>query len=836
MIGRVIILAIAVLAACPGVSEAQVEPDLAARAIEEVAGLDLGMRASPTPDDYKLAADLLSLALELDPDNADMARSMSEAAWSSGDNESLIEATRAIVRADPRDAVAQLRLISTTIARAQTVPERLELYERFTGERASEVLPASVRSRLLLDAALLHRESGDGSDFELYLRRAARLDPTHKEAQALLAQTIASRGVSPSTLLRLQLRLLESDPIDPHIHITIARLCAEQSATDSAWRFLNNAADIYAVDRGQPPALLQEKLLALGWQYDGPQSILDRLNPALEDDRATLRARIESRLELDEPIDDLGSPEDIRYNAGIDRIRLLAAHALGDEETVDSVLTDLRLGVREVFDTVVEEMSRRGADRGYLLGIYLQEVITFQTMRSITGVDAETIQTDIDRIIEEAPSLEQFFRPFEPFSLYVNGEYERARELAVTKLTPSGARDLLIALSSDKLGETERAVAEYIGLTRDYALEAVGAFARSRLEQILDGEDIITDEGREMARLAGAVPEWIDRMINNPENTMRLVIRPVRATFAAHAPARVVIELQNLTSEPIALGPEHPIDTDMLIVPGFRGKSGDLNGTPRPKVVDLARRLRLKPLETLTVELDPDSIHTRWLLRTHCARNHTQRWRVMQGFKPSGRTGGLINSPFGLVTETELIERRPTQGAGDPPARIAERIAAGAGSTLVRAVNAATALLLDRPRAGALGEDALASISDALWDRYEDADAPTRAWMLAVLPSSTAAPEMDAFDRRVVEMHTGDALSSGAPDPGVLAMLVMTRVISPRSPALEIARTHDDGRVRYVAMMVERRIDEFEDLYAGVREPFETLTPAPQRDYGLDGD
>jgi len=813
---------------------AQVAPERAARAIEELVGLDLGMRESPTPDDYKLAADLLSLALDLDPDNADLARSMSEAAWSAGDNASLIEATRAVVRADPSDTVAQLRLISATINRAQTVGARLELYERFTGERAAGVIPASVRSRLLLDASLLHREAGDEARHELLLRRSARLDPTHKEAQALLAQSISARSVSASTMLRLQLRMLESDPIDPHIHIAIARLCAEQGATDSAWRFLNNAADIYAIDRGRPPALLQEQLLALGWQYDGPKSILEQLNPALEDDRATLRARIEARIELDEPIDDLGKPEDIRYKPGIDRIRLLAAYVLDDRETVDSVLKDLQLGVRDVFESVVERMGKRGANRGYLLGIYLQEVITFQTMRAITGVDPEVIERDIERIIEQAPSLEQFFRPFEPFSLFVNGEYERARELASTKLAPSGARDLLIALSSDRLGETERAVEEYIGLTRDYALEAVGAFARSRLDQILEGEDITTEQGREMTRLTAAVPGWMDRMIDSPQYTMRLVIKPQSGVFECHEPSRVVIELQNLTPAPIALGPEHPIDSDMLIVPGFRGKSGDLRGAPRPKVVDLARRLRLEPLETMRVELDPDSVQTRWLLRNNCASNHTQRWRVLQGFKPVSSSGGIINSPFGLVTETQLIERRMTGGSNAPIERIIEAVEnASGGAAFERAVVSATARMLDPGRAASLVGAVAQDLRDALWARYERADDATRAWMLAVLPSAAAAPLMEGFDRRVLELHTGEALSSGDPDPAALAMALLTRATEAGSPALEVARTHPDERVRYAAMTIGARFDAFEDLYALVSDPFETLTPKPRRDDGL---
>ena len=820
-----------VLGSIPGVARAQVAPDRAARAIEELTGLDLSIRRPPTPDDYQLAADLLSFAVEFDPDATEIARSMSEAAWSAGDNQSLIEATRAIVRADPRDTVAQLRLISAIINRTQTVDERIKAYERFTGDRAAQAIPASVRSRLLLDAALMRRESGDDAGFERMLRRAARLDPTHKEAQAMLAQSVASGGVSEPTHLRLQIRLLKADPIDPHIHIAIARLCAAEGATDSAWRFLNNAADIYARDRGQPPASLQEQLLSLEWQYEGPQSILDKLNPALEDDRATLQARIDARLEMNEPIDDLGDPMDIRFNPGIDRIRLLAAHALDDRESVRSVLDDLRRGVRDVYDNVLERMEKRGANKGYLLGVYLQEVITLQTMRAITGVDPDVINNDIDRIVSQAPSLEPFFRPFEPFTLYVNGEYERARDLAVNKLVESASRDLLIALSSDKLGEMDRAAKEYIALTRDYPLEAHGAFARSRLRQIREGEAFVTEEGHEMARLTGEIPGWMDEMIHRPENTMRLRIAPLDDTFETHEPARVAIELRNLTPRPIAVGTDHPVNSDMLIVPGFRGKTGDLRGDPRPRVADLSRRLRLAPRETLRVELNPDSIQTRWLLRTNCMTNHSQRWRVLQGFQPLAG-GGIINSPFGLTTETQLIQRRLIPETKAPLDELIGSLGGTNPATTERVVATSAAILLNPESRPDLSEDDHARLVDALWELFERADAPTRAWMLATLPPAAAAPPMAPFDRRVIELVTGDSLAGDAPDAAVLAVVLMTRVTAMPSPALEIARSHDDRRVRGVAAMIEHRLDALETLFSSVTDPYKTLTPASDRDIG----
>ncbi|MBO6514797.1 MAG: hypothetical protein JJ974_12615, partial [Phycisphaerales bacterium] len=93
-------------------AQAQASDAQAARAIETVVGLDLGLNEPVSPSDYQLAMYLLEMALEMNPGDAELARSLAQAAWMSADHETLIEATRSIVKNDPSDTVAQLRLIS----------------------------------------------------------------------------------------------------------------------------------------------------------------------------------------------------------------------------------------------------------------------------------------------------------------------------------------------------------------------------------------------------------------------------------------------------------------------------------------------------------------------------------------------------------------------------------------------------------------------------------------------------------------------------------------------------------------------------------------------------
>ncbi|MFK7758985.1 MAG: hypothetical protein AB8C13_03440 [Phycisphaerales bacterium] len=812
-------------------AQAQVGSDLAADAIEIVAGLDLGLNEPVTPSDYTVAMHLLSMAHELDPSDTDLARSLVEASWLAGDQQVMIQATRAVVRNDPKDTVAQLRLISAIVNRSQTVQDRINAYQRFLGE-GSEKIDPSVRSRLTLDMALLEREQGNETGFLAALRQSAKLDTANKEAQSLVAQHYSHKVTASSTRMRLQLRVLYADPLDPHVHIAIAKMCAAEGATDAAWRFLNTAITIFRIDAGRTPDQLQQEQLSLLWQYEGPQAILDQLNPSLNDERETLAATIEGRLAANEPVDDLQTPEDIRYEPGIDRIRLLAAFILENQEVVDSVLLDLRRSLRAYFDIIQEQMLKRGADRSALLGLYLKEVVAYQTMRAIVGVDGEVIKDDLRQITKNSPELERFFFPLEPFSLYAEGKYEEALAIARNQLRRSAPRDLIVGLCFEKLDRQDEAIEIYTQLTLDYPLQAVGAFCRTRLKDLTGNATQITSEGEIMAQIADAVPSWFDKMITNPENTMSLNIVPTKTIFEADEPASLRIQLENLSTLPLSLGNSHPIDSNLLVIPGFRELDGKFRGKPRAKVVDLGRRLRLMPLEQLSINVNPDSVHTRWLLNTQPHSAIRQRWRVLQGFKPM-QGGGLINSPFALVSESVLVERRVLPDTAHPFVKLIDGIGSTDSYDFRRTMQGAAAILYRPSLRADLSESELTRMVDAIWDRYAREDTSTRVWMLGILPTRIASPAMKSFDERVQQTLVSESLIDNGVDPVLISMVLMTRVESLGSPVFDITRDHKDNRVQYISGMVNERIKNLEPMYAGVDAPFETFAPAAEQSLGF---
>ncbi|MEN0021350.1 MAG: hypothetical protein AAF747_10755, partial [Planctomycetota bacterium] len=144
-----------------------------AEELTSLALIDLRAQAEPTREDAAAAGTLLSFAQMFAPNDAELVRQRLLAADAADDGELVESLTRQLIRLDPTDTVAQLRAIGHRVAREQTAEARIRLFETLLGQESIDV---SVRSRLALDAALLHRELGDDEKYAELLVRSLRLD------------------------------------------------------------------------------------------------------------------------------------------------------------------------------------------------------------------------------------------------------------------------------------------------------------------------------------------------------------------------------------------------------------------------------------------------------------------------------------------------------------------------------------------------------------------------------------------------------------------------------------------------------------------------------------
>ncbi|MFG0292784.1 MAG: tol-pal system YbgF family protein [Phycisphaerales bacterium JB050] len=241
--------------------------------------------------DYRLTALGLRLARLQVPDDAELLRN-EIAAWAAADDVSrVMDSTRELVRLDPRDTIAQLRLIDAQIGRLNTAEERREAYERLMGP-AGERLRGSVRSRLALDAALLAREEGDQQAFLRLMTEATLLDSTNKNAAALYASVMLPTARTRVERFELLANVLLADPLDPGAYENAAIELLSAGAYEASLRFQNRMRELLSAS-GQDymsrlaltdPQYFDENrvndYLIASWQHDGVAEAISFINDA----------------------------------------------------------------------------------------------------------------------------------------------------------------------------------------------------------------------------------------------------------------------------------------------------------------------------------------------------------------------------------------------------------------------------------------------------------------------------------------------------------------------------------------------------------------------------
>lgn len=830
-----------------GASIAQSEPQalghdpVLASHLSRNAILDLGLRQVPSPRDYQLAAILLSIASDLDPMNADLARSVVEAAWSAGDHEAMMAATRRVIKADPLDTVAQLRLVSSVINKEQTVEGRLRLYDRFLGD-AGKSLDVSVRSRLALDAALLERESGNAQGFVERLLLATKLDVSNKPAALLAAQFYSEVTSDPVVLLEYQFKLLFADPLDANVHLTIARILAREGAFVSSRRFFENAIILYKIESGRAPAMVEEIRLALNWQIDGAQQVLDDLNPILDDRRAEAQALIDSYIELELPTDDLLRPEEILYELGVDKLRLLASYHLGDQELTQLVLDDIQSTVNMEINAIGSIMGNYGVNQNMLMMKLVNSFADFQVMRAISELDTEDIREDIKQLVETVPAIAPYFKLIEPMALYAEGKYTESIELA-SEYPASPMLELIKGLANEKLGNPGEAIRIYTGVVRAYSLEAYGAFAQSRLGVLGVGDQTLTDAGKEMIRIADSIPGWIDQMNSRPSFFMYLHMGTSAGQIEALDSAMVTVRLKNVSPIPLAVGPSHPIDSRFLLESVIDHQSDDFQGMTIPKVLGLNHRLRLNPREELEVTIPADSPGTQWLLQMQPNASTSQRFRLLQGLRSrvpdsvlariepdaDAKVFGIINSPLGLTAETGLIYRLVLEETSFTVDQLVAQLSSDDEVLRRRAVMASAGRLLLPATGAQLDAQEQTNLVNGLIDLYTKAKSDERARLILLLPHRHQVPAMMAFDDHVVSLILSDALIDSRVDTVVFASALLTRTDAVDSPIFEVLDQASDPRLFTIAGIIQARLESFERTLGTIGPGVESMNPRKDR-------
>ncbi|MCW5769530.1 MAG: hypothetical protein KIT19_12690 [Phycisphaeraceae bacterium] len=802
-----------VLAACalvPSAAMAQGEREvgrrLVADAIWRASVLDLRLRHEPLDRDYRLVGLLLDRAQGYAPSDTELARERVEAWFQAGELDRVIDACRQILVHDPSDTVAQLRLITSQISRQQTVGERLAIYARFLGPGGAGLDP-SVRSRLALDAALLHRERGDLDGFIDHLSMATGLDPTNKEAAALAEAFYASKMSDAPGRLEMLCNLLYADPLDVQVHRSIALLLGRVGAYSQSRRFYVNAVAIMYASGMSPETSVGVDQLVLRWQEEGPASVVKELNTAILSQRDTARRTIQELDRQGIPSTGVTPPAELRLPIALEQVRLLAADAAGDLETRAASAIDLSASVDKLVATVSAQGSAGLIGVDYAMEAAATAISEYLVVTAISNEQSEQIRTAMRAFLSREDVDIEYREQLTPWVELRSGSASTARDKFLALGAENPTMRMGAAMCEEELGnhaEARRLLEEIAAVSRSTVL---GAWARAKAMG-KDGVwgDARTDEAFECREIAASVPKWVDEMITQPRSYMSLTADA--SSVGGRNTLRVTI--RNLSPLPLAVGPERPINSRLLISPkvdvGIQKTSLDA----LPEVVLAERRIRLLQGEAVEIEIWPDIGYAGWLIETQSLRTVRVRWGVIQGFQ-SGVSQTYVPGPLCLMTQSEQVVRGPVMSDAAHEALVGWFGSVGGQdgrdvSDVHRATMRLRGAVFMSESEGGSSESELRAYAEALGSRYASLSAESRIVLIAGAPHSMQHAAMEPLDRAIERER----------DPEVLGMAMLARARDSSSPLLATARESGVADLVRIATLLGERFDDGDVTFGSV--------------------
>jgi len=784
-----------------------VEPDgFLLRSLIRVALLDLRAAEPPRPRDYAVAALLLDHARDLSPNDADLTRRYIEACWSAGDTQGVLHASRQLARLDPEDTVNQLRLITSAISREQTAESRIALYERFLSLPERD-LDASVRSRLALDLALLHRERGEEGAFIGALTRAVVLDATNKEASMLAYNLYRERVNDDAGRLELLNNLLMADPMDPVVLRSLRDEMAQGGAYKAARRFHDVAWGVLDAARVKQSADDSSLGLVLQWMTDGAQGVVQKITIDLRGERERIR-RMQAVTGAGTPTllgEASGRPEDRRLLPAIEQVRCFAALSIGAIEDVTGSIADYAATVEGTIKAMTDPATRPvDIDEDVLNDQIALARAELTLYRLVANVDVGRIDEDV-AALALLPESDPRRVAVEAWRLY------RAGDAGGALLRASDDPDslwcaLLVGQAADDAGQTQAAVSAYRHAMLAAPLTPPGALAASRIRRLLPAGAPLTDRERALVATAAGVPSWIDQMATRPRTFEIVEATPARQSGGALDYIPVRLSVRNISSIPLGLGSDRSVNSRFLFGPNLETVPGGANAGVEPEVCELTRRLRLNPGEEIAIDVWPDAGLTGWIAEVSSAAVVRTRWRVIQGFQPAANAGQEIG-PGCLELNLPAISRNPLDESRMGGKTLLDRLSLTRPSQVPAVVAGFRTHIITMQAATPAEVSAnRALMVNALLPLYATWPARERAIAAAVIPNAVMAAELEPLD----------ALIRADEDPLVRAIAIVTRVNKADDPALAAAEGSGNGRLARLARLQRERVADNARCYASV--------------------
>jgi tetratricopeptide (TPR) repeat protein len=837
--------------------------------LSRIALLNLRSVANPSRENLRAAALELRIVRRLAPDDANLLRLEIEAWSSAGDDDEALAGARELLRLDPADQIAQLRVTIAGLDQLQNVDARLQAYDRLLGPRG-QVVNAAVRSRLALDAALLARDNGDDKAFLHYLTTAMSLDPTNKGAAALFGSYVLGKSEDPMQRVEVLCNIILADPLDAGAYENLALELLSRGAFIGALRAYQIGTQI-AVAAGW--TMTPERVFDLAlcdWRVRGPLPALGRINKVLQDSMNAEAARRARREAEGLP---LGPEKTLYLPPELDLLRLAIAVSQQNEEGVKTVLDAYltagalqidqleskpgntpqeRLRTKMILEAVKLQhlwamlFARERPDEAETL---LEEILAENADRAGADADSATAPDDAsdasptpsesteaqapaetdadntsladgadstpDQAGRGLPPLQpEVIQRFRGWLAMVQGRDRDAEELLTPLMDTDVNARWAMAVLREQQGNSREAMLNFALVAMGNPRSALSAAAWYRL-MALRGEAIAPPkEVQALDRYVVDFAPWLNTFAVDPSSFMTLLVSHEEPVIDALGVIKVDVTVRNISPWPLAVGVGRPIPKRLMLAPRLRLKGKDATELTEPAVALIQKRLRLEPAEEVTVVVSPTRGRLGTLLDNTPGALASLRWQAVQGFTTTA-DGGYRAGAMTVTTLSDVVVRQSLDDTIET-SQLVGRIDTLEGADLLRAIQIARRRIVD--------------------SRVEDEDPQTARTLADAIIARL--PSMDPLSQAIVLGWFGESgigvddeftapLRAAMADPSTYPALalLMAFVTEQDDPLLQrlIASQDDDlSRLAFITREVLRS-------QAGDGAPAPTSAEAPQR-------
>lgn len=757
--------------------------------------LELLRLPEPTAADYEVALTLSEWSSELAPDWLAGWRtflqiaSVAESVDDRG-SERLRTALSAIVRLDPRDEVARLRLLSLAVDRYGTVEERVAAYERLLAPQNLPRLGGAVASRLALELALLLYRSGDVDGFASRLAESVALDPSHPAATEMAAGFLRHRVNDPVGEAELALAAAVANPANLDPLQTLASICLSNGAFIASQRLFGVVLPLMPVQRraiAEASAGLALSEWALG-AVPAAIAIIDKRQRDLDQ-----LAREEARLQ--DPDFDWSQADRIRVppDRQLSTLKAVILRSIESPEA-DAAVGEALLAMRLEAD----QMSQGGESTQVARGI-AELALESIGMLLWLGADVDGAVGMYEQLMQSVRIGDSARARIDGWIALRRGDAAKAVELLEPLAEADPISSLGLAQAYRDLDRRSDAARQYLEIWRRVPGSALGVWSRDRLASLLGRPVPGSETAEALEALVRGLPRTYDRLLSERERAVGLMVRPRKTPVGPLEPVEIDVEITNLTDLPLAISSAGPIEPNLAIIANATVSQLERAVASPPLVVPISGVLRLAPRERVVVPVDLSLTAFGEVLDRTALSGSTVGCRALTNFRPvSG--GALQPAVLGAKAEGPQIR---VEGVRVSAGWIEDALAAIAtpdgdedliSMNLLAAVGAAADNATEAPPEEFAS---LTRIWPAMQAAWETLDPASRGWLLATFPAIPSKGIAELVDR-----------SRSSRDPLTVLGYLLGRVRSPDDPILLEAIASGDPRLEMVGELVRSRIVE----------------------------